>query len=130
MTHSTPASEILSPSLSITGELAASEDVTIRGRFEGQLHLPGHHLSVEATAAVKAKIVARAVTIYGAVEGTILAAERVELMSGARVRGHVTTPAIVLAEGAHFTGSVDPQRTESAMHVARYRANRGISQKG
>ena len=34
----------------------------------------------------------------------------------------MTTPAITLADGAQFTGTVDPERTESAMHVARYRA--------
>jgi cytoskeletal protein CcmA (bactofilin family) len=122
MTQRTRNPEDFSPSLSITGDLSATEDVAIRGRFDGQISVPGHHLSIEATASVKARIVARSVTIGGAVEGNILAAERVWLMATARVRGHVTTPAITLADGAEFTGTVDPERSESAMHVARYRA--------
>jgi cytoskeletal protein CcmA (bactofilin family) len=122
MTQRTRNPEDFAPSLSITGDLSATEDVAIRGRFDGQINVPGHHLSIEATASVKARIVARSVTIGGAVEGNILAAERVWLMATAKVRGHVTTPAITLTDGAEFTGTVDPERSESAMHVARYRA--------
>ncbi len=122
MTELTSTPEDLSTGLSITGDLSADEDVAIRGRFDGQIYLPGHHLSIEATASVKAKIVARSVTIGGTIEGTIVATERVWVTATARVRGHLTTPAITLAEGAQFTGTIDPDRSESAMHVARYRA--------
>jgi cytoskeletal protein CcmA (bactofilin family) len=122
MTQLTRNPEDFSPSLSITGDLSATEDVAIRGHFDGQISVPGHHVSIESTASVKARIVARTVTVGGVLEGTILAADRVWLMASARVRGHVTTPAITVADGAHFTGTVDPERTESAMHVARYRA--------
>jgi cytoskeletal protein CcmA (bactofilin family) len=122
MTQLTSIPEDFSPKLAISGDLSATEDVAIRGHFDGQISVPDHHLSIEATASVKAKIVARSVTIGGAVEGTIFAAERVWLMATAKVRGHVTTPAITLADGAQFTGTVDPERSESATHVARYRA--------
>lgn len=122
MTQLTSNPEDFSPGLSIAGDLSATEDVAIRGHFDGQISVPGHHLSIEATASVKARIVARSVTIGGAVEGNIFAAERVWLMATARVRGHLTTPAISLADGAEFTGTVDPEKSESAMHVARYRA--------
>ncbi|MEO8522851.1 MAG: polymer-forming cytoskeletal protein [Acidobacteriota bacterium] len=122
MTQLTSTPEDLPTGLSITGDLSADEDVAIRGRFDGQIYLPDHHLSIEATASVTAKIVARSVTIGGAVDGTIVATERVWITATARVRGHLTTPGITLADGAQFTGSVHPDRTESAMHVARYRA--------
>jgi cytoskeletal protein CcmA (bactofilin family) len=122
MTQLTSNPEDFSPGLSIAGDLSATEDVAIRGHFDGQISVPGHHLSIEATASVKARIVARSVTIGGAVEGNIFAAERVWLMATARVRGHLTTPAISLADGAECTGTFDPEKSESGMHVARYRA--------
>jgi cytoskeletal protein CcmA (bactofilin family) len=46
-------------------------------------------------------------------------------MAGATVRGHVTTPSLMLADGAMFNGTVDPEKTEAAMHVARYRQKQG-----
>ncbi len=108
-------------SVNVLGDLAAAQDIVIDGRFEGHITVPDHHLSIGSSASVIAKIVARSVTIFGSVDGNILASERVELLSTASVRGHVTTPSIMLMEGAHFTGSIDPARTEAGMAVARYR---------
>lgn len=117
--------EILIPrGLAIVGELLASEDVTIEGKFDGQITMPDHHLSIGAGSSVKGKIVARAVTIGGSLDGTIQARERIELTSTATVRAHITTAKIMLADGARFHGTIDPERTEAAMHVARFREKR------
>jgi hypothetical protein len=47
------------------------------------------------------------------------------MLPGANVRGHVTSPSLLLADGAKFNGSADPERTEAAMLVARYRQKQG-----
>jgi cytoskeletal protein CcmA (bactofilin family) len=106
----------------IVGGIEAGQDMVIDGRVDGHISLPNHHLSIGASAVISARIVARAVTVAGAVNGNILARERVELRASAFVRGHLTTPALTLEDGAQFTGSVDPHRTEAALQVARYRA--------
>jgi cytoskeletal protein CcmA (bactofilin family) len=121
MNHHISTEGVLPKGLAITGDFAAAEDFTINGRFTGRMSLPDSHLSIEASALVKAKIVARTVTISGTVDGTIVASERVRLMPGASVTAHVATPSLVLMDGAWFCGTVDPKRTESAMQVARYR---------
>ena len=113
----------------IVGELLASEDLTIQGNFDGQITMPDHHLSIGAGSSVKGKIVARAVTIGGMLDGSILARERIELMSTAIVRAHLTTAKIMLADGATFQGTIDPERTEAAMAVARFRGKRTGDQK-
>ena len=66
----------------------------------------------------------RAVTISGSVDGNILARERIDLLPSAFVRGHLTTPSFTVQDGARFTGTVDPHKTEAAMQVARYRQRR------
>jgi cytoskeletal protein CcmA (bactofilin family) len=118
--HTTVASGI-----AVSGDITAAEDVTIYGRIEGRITLPDHHLTIGGTAVIKARIVARTVVVSGTVDGNILAAEWIHLLPRASVRGHLTTPAIVLAEGATFTGTVDPDRSEVAMLVARYRERHG-----
>jgi cytoskeletal protein CcmA (bactofilin family) len=107
--------------LTISGELSAEEDIIVHGRVDGQISSPEHHLTIGASAEVKAKLIARVVTIAGSVDGGILASERVRVLAGASVRGHITAPSLLLADGAMFTGTVDPERTEAGMHVARYR---------
>ena len=111
--------------LTIAGELSADHDLAIEGTFDGQIMLPEQHLTIGASARVKAKITARAVTVAGRLEGSITATERVHVERGASVQGHLQTPSLMLADGAEFTGSVDPKRTEAAMLVARYRQKQG-----
>jgi cytoskeletal protein CcmA (bactofilin family) len=111
--------------VALTGDLTATEDITVDGRLEGQITVPDHHVEVGTSAIVRAKITARLVTIRGTVEGTVVASERVELTPTASVRAHLTTPSLSLHDGATFTGSVDPTRTEAAMQVAKYRQKQG-----
>ena len=106
--------------LSVSGDVHAHEDINIDGRLEGQLTAPQHHLAVRQGAVVNAKLTAASITIAGTVDGTVAAA-RVVIEPTADVRGHLVTPALTLREGARFTGTVDPARTEAAMHVAKYR---------
>ena len=108
-------------SLVITGDIAAQEALTIHGRVDGQVTVPDHHVVIAASADVRAKVIGHSVTVQGTVEGTIVASERVVIAPSAIVRAHLTTPVLVLADGAQFTGTVDPTRTEAAMHVAKYR---------
>ena len=118
--HSTLAS-----ALSVSGELTAAEDVTIYGCLEGRITLPDHDLTIARSAVVKARVVARSVVVSGTFDGNITGGERIHLLAGASVRGHLTTPSIVMTEGAKFTGTVDPDRSETAMQVARYRERHG-----
>jgi cytoskeletal protein CcmA (bactofilin family) len=111
--------------LTVEGDLASEQDLAIDGTFDGVITLPGQHLTIGASARVKAKIVAGAVTILGRLEGSVTATERVRIETGAWVQAHLQTPSLVLTGGAHFTGSVDPSRTEAAMLVARYRQKQG-----
>ena len=105
----------------ITGEVTAAEDLVIHGHVEGQVTAPAHHVTIGPGGAVHAKVVARVVTVSGRLEGSITASERVRILADAQARGHVHTPSFALSDGAVFTGTADPQRTEAAMHVARYR---------
>jgi cytoskeletal protein CcmA (bactofilin family) len=107
--------------LTITGDLTSDQDLTIDGAYDGQITLDEQHLTVGASARVKGRIIARAVTVAGNVDGNIIATSSVSLLPSSVVRGHLQTPSIVMLDGARFDGTVDPSRTEAAMHVAKYR---------
>ncbi|HVH55718.1 MAG TPA: polymer-forming cytoskeletal protein [Vicinamibacterales bacterium] len=118
--HQEPPSHLPS-GISIAGDLSSERDLSIDGTFEGQITLPEQHLLIGASARVKARIIARAVTIAGRLDGSVMATQRVRIEQSAHVQGHIQTPSVELTEGAQFNGTVDPNRTEAAMLVARYR---------
>lgn len=124
MSSREPAATRIPMDMVIVGGLNATEDVIIEGRFDGYLTLPEHALTIGTSAVVSARIVARSVTIFGSVHGNIIARERVDILPSASVHGHLTTPIIRVLEGAQFTGSVDPHRSEAAVRVAQYRERR------
>ena len=111
--------------LTVTGDLASDHDLFIDGTYDGQITLPEQQLTINESARVKGRIAARVVTIAGHFEGTVVATGSVRLMASAIVRGHLQTGSVVMLEGARFDGSVDPNRTEAALHVAKYRQKQG-----
>jgi cytoskeletal protein CcmA (bactofilin family) len=58
-------------------------------------------------AAVKADLIAKTITVSGAVTGNVTASERVVLQPSASVDGDITTPRLTMADGAVVKGKVD-----------------------
>jgi cytoskeletal protein CcmA (bactofilin family) len=107
--------------LTLTGELSSKADLLIDGTLDGLITVPEQQVTINLGAKVKARILARVVTIAGRFEGSVTATERVEIEHTAHVQGHVQSPSVLLMDGAKFQGSMDPNRSEAAMLVARYR---------
>jgi cytoskeletal protein CcmA (bactofilin family) len=88
----------------IRGDLAFEETFRIDGRFEGKIR-SGTELILGDTADVAAEIDVGRLSVNGMLKGSVRAAERVELLAGARVFGDIITPVLRIEEGAHFEGS-------------------------
>jgi excisionase family DNA binding protein len=93
---------------SMTGTLSFKDPVNlqINGRFEGTLDTKGN-LSIGEKASVKATIRGESIVIGGAVEGTISATSRVELLSTARVTGKISSPRVAMQDGAILQGNLE-----------------------
>ena len=93
---------------SMTGSMTFKDPVNlqINGRFEGTLETKGN-LSIGEKAHVKATIHGESITVGGTVTGNITATSRVELLSGARVTGKVTSPRVVMQDGAILQGTLE-----------------------
>lgn len=108
----------IGPSLLITGEVTSQEDITVHGTVKGQIRMNGGALRVAQQGRVDAEVHGSAVTIDGALEGSVTAATRIELTPGAKVTGTLTTPTVVLHEGATFNGLIDMDRQGKAKNPA------------
>ena len=93
---------------SMTGTVTFKDPVNlqINGRFEGTLDTKGK-LLIGEKAQVKATVLGEAITIGGTVTGNITATIRVELLESARVTGKVSSPRVVMQEGAVLHGALE-----------------------
>ena len=80
--------------------------VRIDGCIEGEIHTKGT-LIVGENAVIKGIISAGSLICSGKINGTIHAAEKVELMKPAVLIGDVRSPSISMEPGAHFHGMCD-----------------------
>ena len=88
----------------IIGDMKFKENFRIDGVFKGKI-LSGIGLIIGETGEVEADIDVSNMTINGRVKGTIKAKDRIEIFSKGRVIGTVTTPKLVIEEGAFFQGA-------------------------
>jgi cytoskeletal protein CcmA (bactofilin family) len=98
-------------SIVIRGEVSGGEDLTIEGQVEGKIELRQNILTIGPNAKIKAQVFAKTVIVQGEVHGNVTAAERVDIRDNGSVDGDLSAPRVAIADGAHFRGSIDMQRT-------------------
>jgi cytoskeletal protein CcmA (bactofilin family) len=102
---------VIGPSILISGKLTGDEDLTVRGRVEGELNL-SKTLIVETSGIVKANVAVKNAVVSGVVVGNIAATESVELTKEGRMVGDIRAPRVIIVDGASFRGRVDMGNAE------------------
>jgi cytoskeletal protein CcmA (bactofilin family) len=95
------------------GDLSSSEDMTIDGRVEGRIDVPGHRLTLGPDADIRATVTAKTVTVFGTVRGAITA-EYIDLRETSHVEGDIISPRVMMVEGAMFRGRIEPTKERAA----------------
>jgi len=98
------AHTILGREAKFSGKLAFSGAVRIDGKFEGEIET-NDLLLVGPGADVKATLNVGSVVINGSVEGDVVAKASVEIKAPGKLKGNVTTPALVIEKGVVFDGT-------------------------
>ena len=80
--------------------------IRIDGRLEGEIHTKGT-LVVGEHAVIEGDVSADVVISGGRVTGTIIAAEKVQLLSTGVVLGTIKTPLLTVEEGVRFMGNCE-----------------------
>ena len=91
----------------VEGRITSSQDLRIDGRVEGTIEVGEHLLIVGARAAIKANLVAKSILISGTVIGNVTARDRLDLQATGSVEGNISSPRLVMVEGAVVKGKVD-----------------------
>jgi cytoskeletal protein CcmA (bactofilin family) len=95
---------MLSAGVAIKGSLKFGRELVVDCDVEGTIDSEGR-LVVEKNAQIRGEIHAGSVTVFGTVEGNVMATERCELRAGCTLRGDIEAPRLVVDDNATFVGS-------------------------
>ena len=87
----------------ITGNLAFDGPCRIEGHVEGEVTAKDT-LTVGETAVVNARVTGSMIVVLGTVTGDVVATTRLEIRAPGKIIGDVTTPSLVINEGAILEG--------------------------
>ncbi len=103
------ALSIISPDLTIKGNMTCAGDIQIDGHVEGDVE--SHSVKIGEGADMRGTITAETVRVCGTVQGEIKAVT-VALEKTAKVTGNIVHQTLSIDAGAHFEGQC--RRTDSA----------------
>ena len=95
---------VLGPSTAFNGYLKFKETLCIQGKFRGTIEASGA-LIVDKGAVVETdQISVTSLTVHGTVVGAVNAMDKVDMLSGAEVRGDINAARLRIADGVIFEG--------------------------
>lgn len=95
-----------------SGKINFKAPAKIEGEAEGEI--TGDEIVIAQGAIVTARIAAARITVAGSVSGELIARERIEILATAQIHCTITTPSLVLNEGAKFEGDCRMPREKVA----------------
>jgi cytoskeletal protein CcmA (bactofilin family) len=108
---------VLGSGTRFNGFLRFKEILCIQGKFNGTIDATGA-LIVDKGAVVEAdRISVSSLTVHGTVIGEIYAMDKVDMLSGAEVRGNVRATRLRIADGVLFEGQCDMIRGEKETEI-------------
>jgi cytoskeletal protein CcmA (bactofilin family) len=97
---------LLGKGVSVMGDIRFDDKLQVEGKVIGKVVSEKGTLIIEEGGRVEAQIEVGVCVVRGIVEGNINAKSRIEIHKSSRVRGDMTTPVLLVEEGAVFNGSV------------------------
>jgi len=108
---------ILGKTTSFNGLLKFKETLLIQGKFKGTIDASGA-LIVDKEAVVEAdRISVSSLTVYGTVVGAVHALDKIDLFTGAVVKGDLTGLRLRIADGVIFEGQCSMTSVEKDVDI-------------
>ena len=98
---------VMGSTLCFKGEIFGEENLVIQSEVEGLIDLRNHSVTVGKSGRLKADIYGKNVNIEGKVVGNVVGFDNVRIAQTGSVKGNVTSPRVMLEDGAKFKGSID-----------------------
>ena len=96
----------ISRGVEVSGDVLFADALQVDGKVTGKLISESGSLMIEQTGDIRADVDVGVCVIRGALHGNVNARSRVEIYKTARVQGDITTPVLLVEEGALLSGAI------------------------
>ncbi len=95
---------IIGKETTFQGTLKAKGTLRVDGRLEGEIECEGD-VVVGETGVIIAEVKAKNLLIAGTIKGNVVISNKLEIATSGKLEGDVTTPSIIIDDGAIFQGN-------------------------
>lgn len=99
----TATQSVIAPEMEVIGTLKTSGPLRIEGRVEGEINCGGD-VVIGKGATIKGNLSVNSISVAGTVNGNIVAKDRIEMKSTARVNGDIKARRLAVEDGVTFIG--------------------------
>lgn len=107
----------LSNGVEVAGEILFAEELQIEGKITGKLMSETGVLVIQERGRVEAQVNVGVCIIRGTVNGNVNAKARIEIYKTGRVTGELTTPVLLVEEGAVINGTIGMENEASRHQI-------------
>ncbi len=126
---------VLSEEITVVGEIKGNSDVSICGKFEGNVSIPNNTATVELSGLAQATINANRVVVHGTVKGNLYGSDSVHVLSTGIVEGDIKAVNVILEKACSFNGSIQmltdsPPSAQGKPAEKKMKADSSLSKEG
>ena len=96
----------ISRGVEVSGDVLFADALLIDGKVSGRLISESGSLMIEQTGDIQADVDVGVCVVRGVLHGNVNAKSRVEIYKTGRVQGDITTPVLLVEEGAMVSGAI------------------------
>ncbi len=96
----------ISRGVEVSGDVLFADALQVDGKVTGKVVSESGALMIEQSGEIEAEVDVGVCVIRGVLQGNVRARSRVEIYKTARVQGDITTPILLVEEGALLSGAI------------------------
>lgn len=103
--------------IEVVGDITFTDRIQVEGKVTGKLSSESGTLIIGDSGQIEAQVDVGVCVIYGSLQGNLFARSKVEIRRSGRVQGDVTTPVLLVEEGATFNGLIKMGQEATSRHL-------------
>ena len=117
MDNNNATQSTISSDVEITGTIKSTGSVRFDGKLDGELNCTGD-ATIGKSATIKGNLAVSSATVEGTIHGNIVAKDRIEMKSSARVTGDIKAKRLSVEDGVTFVGRSEVNPSGAASPIA------------